>query len=99
MFDVTDPGAVSALNFSLLRDDGAVVYLNGTEIYRTNLPSGAIGYSTLASANVSGTAENAFLNFIAPTSLLVPGANVIAVEVHQDFAGSSDISMDLRLLG
>lgn len=98
-FDVADPSTIDTLSFSLLRDDGAIVYLNGTEIFRSNLPAGAVQHTTLASTNVSGGAENALHDFTAPTSLLVPGANVVAVEVHQDTASSSDISMDLRATG
>jgi trimeric autotransporter adhesin len=98
-FAVADPATVRTLSLSLLRDDGAVVYLNGTEVYRTNLPAGPVDYNTLASANVSGAAENAYFTFTAPPSLLVPGTNVVAVEVHQDSTASSDISLDLRATG
>jgi hypothetical protein len=97
--EVADPSIFTTLNFSLLRDDGAIVYVNGTEVARSNMPAGTISYSTLASSNVSGAAENAYTNFTAPAGLLVAGTNVIAVEVHQDAASSSDISMDLRLTG
>ncbi|MBL0007331.1 MAG: hypothetical protein IPP25_09150 [Saprospiraceae bacterium] len=43
-------------------DDGAVVYLNGHEIWRINLPAApsAISFGTLALSSVSGTAENAW---------------------------------------
>lgn len=95
-FNVADPTGSTPLSLSLLRDDGAIVYLNGTEIYRTNLPAGPVDHTTFASANVSGGAENTFHSFTAPSSLLVAGANVVAVEVHQDATYSSDVSMDLR---
>ncbi|MBK7649433.1 MAG: CotH kinase family protein [Flammeovirgaceae bacterium] len=42
-FDVVDPTALSGLQARLLVDDGAVVYLNGHEIWRINLPALAIG--------------------------------------------------------
>ena len=38
-----------------MRDDGAVVYLNGTEVFRSNMPTGTITYTTLASTTVGGT--------------------------------------------
>ena len=41
-FNVPDKSIYSGLNLSLLRDDGAVVYLNGTEIWRNNMPTGAV---------------------------------------------------------
>ena len=41
MFDLA--ANLSSLTLRVLRDDGIVVYLNGTEILRDNLPAGAIG--------------------------------------------------------
>ena len=36
-------------------------------------------------------------SYSVPPSVLVTGVNVIAVEVHQDVASSSDVSFDLGL--
>jgi hypothetical protein len=93
----TDKNAVS-FTLNLLRDDGSVVYLNGTEIVRSNMPSGAVTYQTLASSSVSGAEESQFLTFSIDTSLFKIGNNVLAVEVHQNTASSSDVSFDLELL-
>ena len=98
-FNVTDPAQVSALNLQLLRDDGAVVYLNGTEVFRSNMPTGTISYTTLASTNVGGSDESTFFPGSASPSLLVAGTNVIAVEIHQSVPDSSDISFDFSLTG
>jgi hypothetical protein len=97
-FAVADPSLYSALTLSLLRDDGAVVYLNGSEIIRSNMPTGTITYKTRASSIVSGAAESKFFDFTLDPDLLVTGTNVLAVEVHQQVASSSDISFDLKLL-
>src|SRR5439155_3040044 len=78
--------------------DGAVVYLNGTEVYRNNMPTGAIAYNTLASATVGGTDESFWYITPAAMPLLRTGNNVIAVEIHQSDVTSSDISFDLQLL-
>jgi titin len=98
-FNVTDPSAFSALMLRLLRDDGAVVYLNGNEVYRSNMPTGTITYQTLASSTVGGADETTFFETSLNPNLLVSGTNVIAVELHQVTAGSSDMSFDLELLG
>jgi hypothetical protein len=95
-FNVADPAAVQSLNLELLRDDGAVVYLNGTEVYRTNMPSGTIAYTTAASAAIEDTT---FYSTSVNTSLLHAGNNVIAVEIHQAGPDSSDISFDFDLKG
>ena len=75
-FTVANPADFSNLTLDILRDDGAVVYLNGTEVYRTNMPAGAIGYQTLASTAISGVGENTFLQTTISQSLLVAGNNV-----------------------
>lgn len=77
---------------TMLRDDGAVVYLNGIELGRTNMPTGAINYDTFASSSSEQTVEIAI-----PTADLLAGTNVLAVEVHQHSAGSSDISFSASL--
>ena len=43
-FSVTNAAAFNALTLRLMRDDGAVVYLNGVEVWRTNMPTGTIGF-------------------------------------------------------
>ena len=98
-FSVTDPSIVAALNASLLRDDGAVIYLNGNEIFRSNMPTGAVNYLTHAATSV--TAPDKFLFHYSPlidAGNLVFGDNVVAAEVHQYNAGSTAMSFDLQLL-
>ena len=97
VFPVTNTGAQGELLLRLLRDDGAVVYLNGIEVVRSNLDPLA-GPADFASTPVSGLAENFFYEFKLPSSLLVEGDNILAVEVHQATAGSSDLSFDLELI-
>lgn len=98
-------GDIVSLKLRLVRDDGIVVYLNGTEIVRDNLPGGTISYGTTASTFVSDENESVFFEFNVPVSELLPGAtNTLAVEVHQ-FAEtqggsvtSSDLSFDAELV-
>ena len=98
-FTVTSPATVASLALRLLRDDGAVVYLNGIEVMRSNLPAGAIGVQTLAPAAISGAEESTtYIAGTASSSLLVAGTNVIAVEMHQNLGTSSDLSFDLELI-
>jgi hypothetical protein len=98
-FDVNDPSQFSSLDLSLLRDDGAIVYLNGREVMRSNMPGGDVGSATLATSAISGGAESSFHPGSIDPSWLVPGRNVLAVEIHQANATSSDISFDLELSG
>jgi VCBS repeat-containing protein len=98
-FSVTDAVKYTDLTLDLLRDDGAVVYLNGQEVHRSNMPSGTIGYGTLASTAVGGADESRFYTAALDPAALLNGTNTIAVEVHQSAVNSSDVSFDLRLIG
>jgi Carboxypeptidase regulatory-like domain/PKD domain/Peptidase M66 len=98
-FFVEDPADWADLTLGLLRDDGAVVYLNGIEIVRDNMPEGPIYYDTTALRTVGGTEEWTYFQSDLPSFLLLPGPNVLAVELHQQSDGSSDASFDLFLNG
>jgi hypothetical protein len=98
--EISEPAGMSSLRFNLLRDDGAVVYLNGLEILRDGMPPGEITPTTVAALTVMNWAEVIFrAHTLAAGDLpLRAGANVIAVEVHQNEAPSSDLSFDLEIL-
>ncbi|MFT4980037.1 MAG: hypothetical protein ACI8S6_005949 [Myxococcota bacterium] len=95
-FSVDTPGDVRSAELGLLCDDGAIVYLNGTEIHRRNMPDGAVTEDTLAAVTVSGADETSFFTTDFDKIALREGDNVIAVEVHQASLSSSDLSFDLR---
>ena len=98
-FQAGNPASYSNLVLRLLRDDGAVVYLNNVEVFRSNMPTGAVNYLTHAAAGTTGVEENLyFAAYLSPT-LLVSGRNVLSVEVHQESPTSSDVSFDLELQG
>ena len=98
-FQIADPAAFRSLALEIQRDDGAVVYVNGHEVFRSNMPGIAIDYLTRASSNLGAPDENAFTSCDLAPSVLVAGTNVIAVELHQFNQISSDASFDLRLTG
>ena len=98
-FSLNNTGRYEDLKINLLRDDGAVVYLNGKEIIRSNMPQDEITYNTFASNYVSGNAESAFKTFTVDTENLKQGENILSVEIHQANSTSSDISFDLALSG
>lgn len=90
-----DPAGI-ALALTTILDDGAIVYLNGTEVFRLGMPeSGPITPATLATRNVSDAIQEG--PFPIPVSALRRGENVLAAEVHQIAAGSSDIAFGLAL--
>lgn len=96
-FNVADVSAINYLLLNLRRDDGAAVYINGTEVFRSNLPNGSINFNTLASSGVGGSDETASNPIIVSTQHLVNGTNVIAVEVHQTALNNGDLTFDLNM--
>ncbi len=102
-FTVANPAAHTSVTLNLQRDDGAVVYINGAEVWRSNMPqTGVILYATSASSAQSNADEDAFWpktwTMAVTPDLLIPGENIIAVEVHQISTSASDISFNLELL-
>lgn len=89
--------SVYALRIGLRRDDGAIVYLNGNEIVRDNMPTGTIDYLDFASGAEGGADEETYFVFEVDPSDLIVGTNYLAVEIHQANGTSSDISFDMYL--
>jgi len=96
-FTVTNTSELSSLTLHLLRDDGAVVYLNNQEIVRSNMPDGTIEYNTFASSALSDPEESTYYTYYLSPTLLNEGENILAVEIHQGDLTSSDISFNLDL--
>ena len=95
-FFVANASLYSGLSLNLLKDDGAVVYLNGQEIHRINMPAGTISYTTAASTALGTPQESTFYSTTLPNTLLT-GTNVLAVEIHQANGTSTDVSLALEL--
>ena len=96
-FVASEGAPFTSLLMQLRRDDGAVVYLNGNEIHRSNMPGGNISANTRASGSVSGSNEDRYYETNLSNINTLPGVNVIAVEIHQISSTSSDIIFDMQL--
>jgi len=103
VFNVENASDFTELSLSIVRDDGAVVYINGIEATpRINMPGGEINYRTWAEGAgvpVGGADESTFYTYDIDPDILRDGENIIAVEIHQVSGTSSDISFDAELLG
>jgi hypothetical protein len=51
-FAVADPAAFNGVELNLIYDDGAVVYLNGNEVWRVNMPTDNITYNTFSTTDI-----------------------------------------------
>ena len=94
-FTVGDPSLYATIAGELDYGDGAIVYLNGTEVFRINMPPGVAQFDSLAPDAADYPPEPFTLNL----SQLLAGVNVVAVEVHQGSVTSSDIRFDFLLQG
>jgi hypothetical protein len=95
-FLIPDGFACSNLAVRLRRDDGAIVYLNGQELFRDNMPPGPAQFSTYATGQVLDETE--FIQRWVNPSRLRPGTNELAVEIHNSGPLSMDIGFDLALV-
>ena len=98
-FVVTDPSSIGELLIDLIRDDGAIVYLNGREAARSNLKVGNQRYSDFANAESSPEERAVRFRYLPPPGSLRSGTNMIAVELHQRSASNNDLGIDLALKG
>ena len=97
-FEVDDPSAFTHFVGRLIRDDGAVVYINGNEVARDNLDF-FTQWDTPAERSISGESESEPVEFTVERDFLNPGRNVLAVEIHQSSPRSDDLSFDLEFNG
>ncbi|HWB02969.1 MAG TPA: lamin tail domain-containing protein [Verrucomicrobiales bacterium] len=96
---VTDKSPFESFLVNVVRDDGAIVYVNGRDIGRTQMPEGVVTPATFANVTSSAADERTFYPLPVPASIVVQGENTITVEVHQVNLNSSDLSFDLRFEG
>ena len=78
---------VFTLNYSI--DDGFIIYVNGNEAVRYNMPGGNVTYNTFSTTYAHDNPDNGTLAL--PASLFKKGSNIIAVEIHNNAANSTDI--------
>jgi predicted MPP superfamily phosphohydrolase len=94
--NIADPSIYSAFKIRAQADDGIVIWINGTMAYNFNIIANPT-YSTLATNAPNNGAD--ILTATIPTSMFVAGNNIIAVEIHQVSATSSDLFFDMELTG
>ncbi len=99
-FTLPDDAVPLSARLILKRDDAAALFLNGKEFHRdANLPNLASSKTYATSAT---TLENVYSDIHIPATLLQPGQNLLAVEIHQAtplYDTDNDLSFDLELTG
>lgn len=102
-FSITDIVSTQPVSFAMEVDDGALIWINGTEVIRHNM-EGAVGDGMVTSTTFGGipsgtaiTGDGSVERVLIPSSQFQEGINTIAVEVHQAAFDSSDLSFDLQI--
>ena len=83
-----------SLLIKLLRDDGAAVYLNGQELFRSNMKQGTIRYATYSITRNSTKNSRIFFPYFVEVPKFKTGKNVFAVEVHRGSRSDKDLSFN-----
>ncbi len=86
-----------SLTGRVMRAHGVVLYLNGVEIARQNMPEGAVAYDTLAAGAVTGAAATNFFGFAIDPALVLPGKNLLAAELHLSSSADTTAGFALEL--
>ncbi|MBN1672145.1 MAG: carbohydrate-binding protein [Kiritimatiellae bacterium] len=97
-FAVAHPAEVAELQFWGYGDDGFVVWVNGEEVWRVNMPGTAgepLSCATPALQGVDPAAQTLFLTG-ARLPRLAPN-NMLAVQVFNVAANSSDLTLDMEV--
>ncbi len=89
-FNIENPNLFNDLTLEAIRDDGIVVYLNGSKVWQDNMPEN-FDYQTHATIGIGGDDETEWISTVIDNSL-VEGVNIIVAEIHQSSSSSSDMS-------
>lgn len=94
-FTVDSLTNATSADASIAYDDGVILYLNGTEVWRSpTMPSGVITSTTTTVGTVGSAQEGTYTAISLPLSAFIEGENTLAAEVHQRAATSGDLGFD-----
>ncbi|MBX3746548.1 MAG: lamin tail domain-containing protein [Verrucomicrobiae bacterium] len=96
-FQVADPAALETLELSAICDDGFIAWINGVRVASAAAPAGDPAFNALATQNVPEPIAWTPFPLTDPAALLVPGENILAVQVFNVTLGSSDLAFDAAL--
>lgn len=97
-FTLLNPTDVVYLEVMMQRDDGAVVYINGVEVGRSNVSATPPMSNTTPAASTTSNEVKWVYIPVKAEGLNLGGNNTIAVSVHQDSNTSSDTRMNCEVI-
>ncbi|MFH0843471.1 MAG: CotH kinase family protein [Bacteroidota bacterium] len=101
-FNVTDTAAIASAILNMDYDDAFVAYLNDVEIARVGISGVHPAYSQTGNDHEAamyrgGYPESFIINKDKLKIFLMPGENILAVQVHNTTASSSDMTSNIIL--
>jgi hypothetical protein len=97
-FEVADLSLIQSMILELVVDDGALIWLNETEVVRSNVAEGNVSHYTWASSAIGSSDEYSPVGWPVDLAYVSEGTNILAVEVHQHASTSSDLTFDLGVV-
>jgi len=99
-FYLDDPFKYILYKLNVKKDDGIVVYLNGKEITRIDMPEGEINHKSLARGLiVMGEMEKVIHTIVLSPEDFIVGKNTISASVHKANTTSVDCIFNIELIG
>jgi len=98
-FHVDDPANVASIRLAAMCDDGFMAWVNGVPVASLSAPTGAPLFSSVATLNAPEPVVMTEYPAKVLTGALRAGENVLAVQVFNVSAGSSDLVFDAMLSG
>ena len=95
-FDVFNLDSLFQMVAFVQYDNGFVLYVNGHEIRRINMPDGIVDYNSFAGTSTQSSTTLTLNSAIL--TLMQNGTNVIAAEIHQSAGDTTDFKFDLQLI-
>ena len=93
---VVDAAQIGGLRLNYFIDDGFIVWVNGTEVYRENV-TGDPTFATLAANQATDPAPLVSVTVFPSAGVLQEGDNIITIQVFNTTAGSSDLGFDCSI--
>jgi len=94
------PGKIPpALQLRFMLDDGFILWINGVEVYRENMPGQPGDEPALSDQALRNYSEStSVVESLEVSGYLVEGINTVSIQLFNASIGSSDIGLDLQLI-
>lgn len=97
-FTVTNPSQFASAKVRVQRDDGVIIYFNGSFLNLSTGMTQGMSWTTLSTAAIATASEADWVEFDLPVNLINNGTNTIGIEVRNNNQ-SNDMRMNCEIVG